>query len=281
MSTLGKILTVLVVLVSVAVGVLVAQEIVVGEKWRQRYDDQVKLFTRALEQRQTALGDRDKIKTEWTADAAQKQQQVEVLKNDLATAKGLVTTMSTDKENQEKRLAEAVEQLKGLEKSLAALVEKEKAYRQERDDSKKRGDDLQAMYNQLEARFRVAQADLASAKESLRQTTEQKAALESRITYITTTWPEVKLPAQVPAVPTEKVQGLVVRVDAEAKVAEINLGSDDGVVKGMKFFVYNGGEQKYLATLVITNVNKDSAAGELQVVRGTVKVSDHVTNRFE
>jgi hypothetical protein len=49
----------------------------------------------------------------------------------------------------------------------------------------------------------------------------------------------------------------------------------------MKFFVYNGTEMKYLATLTINMVSATSAAGELSVVRGTVKVNDHVTNRFE
>ena len=64
-------------------------------------------------------------------------------------------------------------------------------------------------------------------------------------------------------------------------MAEINLGTDDGVVKGMKFFVYNKGENKYLATLLVNMVSNNSAAGELSVIRGTVKVNDHVTNRFE
>ena len=64
-------------------------------------------------------------------------------------------------------------------------------------------------------------------------------------------------------------------------MAEITLGSDDGVVEGMKFFVYNEAQNKYLATLEITKVSSDSAAGELSVIRGDVKVNDHVTNRFE
>ena len=49
----------------------------------------------------------------------------------------------------------------------------------------------------------------------------------------------------------------------------------------MKFFIYNGSEMKYLATLTINMVSATSAAGELNVIRGSVKVNDHVTNRFE
>jgi len=64
-------------------------------------------------------------------------------------------------------------------------------------------------------------------------------------------------------------------------VAEINVGADRGIVKGQKFFVFNSTEMKYLATLTINMVSATSAAGELSVIRGTVKVNDHVTNRFE
>jgi len=154
-------------------------------------------------------------------------------------------------------------------------------WRKERDDATKKADQLTIMYSELEAKFRTAQADLANLKELLRQTQEAKASLESRLTWITTNHPEVKLPAQVPAVPTAKIDGLVTKADGEAKTATINVGSDRGVVKGMKFFVYNSTEMKYLATLTVNLVSANSAAGELSVIRGTVKANDHVTNRFE
>jgi hypothetical protein len=137
------------------------------------------------------------------------------------------------------------------------------------------------MYAETESRLRAVQADNANLKEGLRLAREQAAALESRLAYIDQNYPQVKLPPQVPAVPNRPVGGLVTKADNEAKVAEVNLGADDGVVKGMKFFVYNKAEMKYLATLTINMVSKQSAAGELSVIRGTVKANDHVTNRFE
>lgn len=281
MSTLGKILTVLVVLVSIAVGVLVSTEVVLREKWKARYEEQVRLFDQALQQRDSAIQQRDKTKSEWDVDKAQKQQKIETLTNELALRNNTITTLQAEKENQEKRLQELATQYAGLNKSLADLVAEKNAWRAERDKALKEADDLRTMYTELEAKHRTAQADLANLKETLRQTTEEKAALESRLAWIKQNYTEVKFPAQVPAVPTEKVQGLVTRVDNESKVAEINLGSDDGIVKGMKLFVYNAAEMKYLATLTVNMVSKDSAAGELSVVRGPVKVNDHVTNRFE
>ena len=280
MSTLGKILTVLVVLVSIAVGVLVTSEVVLRENWRQRYEEEIRLFNKALEQRDTAFKQRDKVKSDWDADAALKQQQIETLSNEVALVKNTNTTLRSENENQEKRLQELTEQLKGLNESLAKEVAQRDAWRKERDDARKEKDDLLTMYTQLEAKHRTALADLQNLKENFRQTAEKLAAAESRVVHYESL-PGVKKALEVPALPTAKIQGMITKTDNEARVAEVNLGTDDGVVKGMKFFIYNRGQNKYLATLLVNRVSKNSAAGELSVIRGTVKVNDHVTNRFE
>jgi len=281
LSTLGKILTVLVVLVSIAVAVLVAREFVLGNNWRSLYDEEVKLFDQALQQRDSAIQQRNDEKKARESDKAALQQQLNTLNDELGLRNNTITVLTKEKENQEKRLQELSEQFTGLNGTFANLVKEKDAWRAERDKALKEADDLRTMYAELENKFRSAQADLANLKETLRQAAEEKAAIESRIAWIKQNYPEVKLPEQVPSVPTVKVQGLVTRVDNNAKVVEINLGTDDGVVKGMKFFVYNGTEMRYLATLVVNMVSKDSAAGDLTVIRGPVKVNDHVTNRFE
>ncbi|MBE3096509.1 MAG: hypothetical protein IMZ44_05190 [Planctomycetes bacterium] len=281
MSTLGKILTVLVALVSVVVAVLVAREFVLSRDWKNAYDEEVRLFDRALEERDMAIQQRDTDRAERMAEKAGLEQKINTQEDELALRNNTIKTLTTEKENQEKRLQELAEQYKGINDTVTKLVNEKDSWRKERDDATKKADQLTTMYSELEAKFRAAQADLANSKELLRQTREEKAALESRLTWITTEHPEVKLPAQVPAVPTAKVDGLVTKADGEAKTATINAGSDRGVVKGMKFFVYNSTEMKYLATLTINLVSANSAAGELSVIRGTVKVNDHVTNRFE
>jgi len=281
LSTLGKILTVLVVLVSIAVGVLVTTEVVLRENWRQRYEEEHRQFDKALQQRDKYMQQRDAVQGKWDADAALKQQQIETFNNELALIKNTNTTLRGENENQEKRLQELTTALEGLKVSLAKEVADRNAWRKERDDARKEKDDLLTMYTQLEAKYRAALADLSNSKENLLQTAERLAAAESRLEHIRVTYPDVKPPEEVPALPTAKVQGMVTKADNEARVAEINLGTDDGVVKGMKFFVYNKGENKYLATLLVNMVSNNSAAGELSVIRGTVKVNDHVTNRFE
>jgi len=265
----------------VVVAVLVAREFVLSRDWKNAYDEEVKLFNRALEERDMAIQQRDTDRAARETEKAGLEEKINTLSDELALRNNTLKALATEKENQDKRLQELAEQYKGINDTVTKLVNEKDSWRKERDEAIKKADQLTTMYSELEAKFRAAQADLANSKELLRQTREDKAALESRLTWITTNHPEVKLPAQVPAVPTAKVDGLVTKADAEAKTATINVGSDRGVVKGMTFFVYNSTEMKYLATLTINLVSANSAAGELSIIRGTVKANDHVTNRFE
>lgn len=280
MSTLGKILTVLVVLVSIAVAVLVSSEVVLREKWKARYDEEVRMFSQALEQRDGAIQQRDKAKADWDADKALKDQQINTLKDELALRVNTIKTLQGEKENQDKRLQELAEQYKGLSDTVAKLVAEKDSWRKERDDAMKSKDETLTMYTQLENKHRALLGDHQNLTENQRQTAEKLAASESKLAWVKQNSPEVKIPDEVPALPTAKVQGLVTKADNEARVAEINLGEDDGVVKGMKFFVYSGDKTKYLATLNVNMVSKNSAAGELSVIRGSVKANDHVTNQF-
>ncbi|MBL7140678.1 MAG: hypothetical protein ISS74_07195 [Planctomycetes bacterium] len=280
MSTLGKILTVLVALVSIAVAVLLSSEVVLREDWKQRYEQQRTLFEKAKEQRDVAVQQRDQKVAEFLANLAHKDQQINSLKTALATREGTVQTLTAERENQETRLQELVEKIAGLNTSLAKEVADRDLWRTERDTAMKQKDDLEMAYTQLEAKYRATLADLQNATENLRQAGERLAAAEGKIAWYEQQ-PGVKKADQVQPVPTPKMEGLVATADNEARVAEVNLGSDDGVVKGMKFYIFNRDQNKYLATLEINMISNNSAAGELSVIRGDVKVNDYVTNRFE
>ena len=281
MSTLGKILTVLVALVSIAVAVLVAREFVLTRNWKTVYEEEKALFDRALGERDQALKQRDDAKVAWDKDKLALQEQANLLGTELAERVSQIAILTKEKANQEQRLAELTTKLSGLDNSLKNLLAEKKSWQDQRDEAMKRADDLQDMYSALEGKYRKEQADLANLKETLLQTREEKVALEGRIAWVVQNYPEVKIPEKGPYPAAWKVDGLVTKTDNEAKVAEISLGTDSGVVKGMKFVIYSAPDNKYLATLTINMVGNNSAAGDLSVIRGTVKVNDHVTNKFE
>jgi len=280
LSTLGKILTVLVVLVSIAVAVLVCTEVVLRENWHARYDQERANFQEALRQRDEAIQQRDTKVSEYLATLAHKDQQINSLKTALAIRESTIQTMTTERENQEKRLQELTQSLTNLQKDLQNEIAMRQRWRSERDTAMKQKDDLEMAYTQLEAKYRQAVNDLQNASENVRQLREEKAVLEGKIAWYEQQ-PGIKKAEEVQPVPTQKLRGLVTKADNEARVAEINLGSDDGVVKGMTFYIFNQDQTHYLATLEINMVSNEHAAGQLTVIRGDVKVNDHVTNRFE
>jgi len=280
LSTLGKILTVLVVVVSIAVAVLVSTEVVLRENWKARWEQERANFQEALRQRDEAIQQRDTKVSEYLATLAHKDQQINSLKTALATRESTIQTMTAERENQEKRLQELTQNLTNLQKDLQNEIAMRETWRKERDTAMKQKDDLEMAYSQLEARLRAREADLQNATENVRQLRERAASLEGKIAWYEQQ-PGVKKAEQVQPVPGEKLRGVITKADNEARVAEISLGSDDGVVKGMTFYIFNQDQTQYLATLEINMVSNERSAGQLTVIRGDVKVNDHVTNRFE
>ena len=280
MSTLGKILTVLIVVVSIAVAVLVAREFALSDNWHARYQEEVKLFGKALEQRDSAIQQRDDAKRTADANKAVDQQQIETLADELALRNNTIASLREQIENQEKRLQELAEQYAGIKDSFAKLMQERDGWRLERDDARKEADTLRQMYTELEGKWRVLLAQFADSKETLRKADEKIKMLQGQVAYLVQKTGATLPPEAAPLPPSEKLEGIVTDVNLAAGVVQISLGSDDGVVKGMKFYVYDKTQNKYLATLTIDKVAHDTAAGQLGIIRGTVEKESHVTNRF-
>ena len=67
----------------------------------------------------------------------------------------------------------------------------------------------------------------------------------------------------------------------EGGIAQISVGSDDGVSKGMIFVIYRDGN--YLGRMTIEEVEPNHAAGSLSHLQGDVRVGDKVADetRFQ
>jgi hypothetical protein len=279
LSTLGKILAVLVALVSIAVAVLVAREFVLTKDWKALYDDAVKLDNKAMDDLATVIKERNDEKARWDADRTVLQEQIQIVTNDLNDKRTQVAALNGRIENQESRLATLADQYTHLQTDLTACIRDRDQYRTDRDLAMKKADDYTLMYAELEVRWRAAQADLVNLKNTLRTTQELLAGKEGELAFILQEHPEWKMPGNTFVAPLPKVSAMVLTADNQARTAEINVGSDAGVVKGMKFIIYSE-PNTYLATLTITVVGNNKAAGTLTVISGTVKANDHVTNKY-
>jgi uncharacterized phage infection (PIP) family protein YhgE len=270
-----------VVLASIALMVLVARDARLSENWHDAYAKSAAATVKALEQRDKFIEQRDQAKAMLTTSQQTWLAEKAALEEKVKDRDGQIATIQKEKADQATQLTTLGEQFKGLNDKYAVLIKEKDALATERNLAKKEADDLRVMYAELNNRQQVALGQLNDLRETLRQTAEEKAAAESRIQGILQANPGVKLPEEVTALPTTPVNGLVTAADNEAKVAQVSVGSDDGVVKGMKLYVYDAKARKYLATLTVSKVEHDSAAGDLSVVRGAVEKNCHVTNRFE
>ncbi|MFG0330487.1 MAG: hypothetical protein ACF8PN_11385 [Phycisphaerales bacterium] len=80
------------------------------------------------------------------------------------------------------------------------------------------------------------------------------------------------------ALPSPPIVGRVLKTSAAddgSQYVEIDLGSRDGVSENMKFILSRNG--RFLANLIITNVDINRSSGRLELVQGDVSVNDKVT----
>ena len=74
------------------------------------------------------------------------------------------------------------------------------------------------------------------------------------------------------------LRGLVTAVDLKNSVAEISVGSVDGVREGMKFHVVRGDE--FICDVLIIDVEPEKAVGVLELVQQQPRVGDNVSTNL-
>lgn len=166
--------------------------------------------------------------------------------------------------------------VKAQEEIAARLAVQRDAVIAQRDATKLRADDLAAKNADLETRLKVAEENVAALRAAMIQLQEEHAKLQSLIPKIGSEPNRVPVP---PYPSTPVLAGRVTAVDAAAKTARINLGSDDGVGAGMVFIVYQAPAMRYRAELTVKTVEAASAEGDLSTIRDFVQVGDNVTNK--
>jgi len=82
-------------------------------------------------------------------------------------------------------------------------------------------------------------------------------------------------PMPIPAVKDIGLEGLVTAVDMKNSIAGISLGKVDGVKEGMKFHVTRG--EEFLCDIVIIDVDAEEAVGVLDLVQQQPRIGDNVS----
>ena len=290
MSTLTKILIVLLTLSSIFLCGIVVTYVANADNYRQKYDN-LRADKDSLSKKVEAL----------TKQVNENIEQKKQLENKLSSE---ITSLKAEK-------GELQTNLDNAEREKAALLQKVNSWTSITKDFYQTTDKQgQLLKNTLDELNKV-QAEQISQRKELNETsaalvekmaiietlqaenkrlTEEKAELQNRLDKFLR--PIGKTAAEAaPVTPKEEaaqpatteakdigLQGLVKAVDLKNSMATISIGTADGVKEGMRFHVSRGDE--FLCDILIIDVDAEEAVGVLELVQQQPKVGDSVSTNL-
>ena len=290
MSTLTKILIVLLTLSSIFLCGIVVTYVANADNYRQKYDN--------LKDERDSLDKKVQDYTKQVNEALEQKKQLEnKLNSDIASLKTEKSELQTKFDN--------------AEREKAALLQKVDSWTSITKDFYETNDKQgQLLKNTLDELNKV-QTEQVSQRKELDETTK---ALEEKMAIIETLQAENKrileektelqnrldkflqpigktAAAAVPVTPREEaarpatteardiaLQGLVTAVDLKNSMATISIGTADGVKEGMRFHVTRGNE--FLCDILIIDADTKEAVGALELVQQQPNVGDTVSTNL-
>jgi seryl-tRNA synthetase len=289
LSTLTKILIVLLTLSSIFLCGIVVTYVGNADNYKQQYGD--------LKADRDALKESEKgLKKQLNEKIAEKQQMEDKLSSEIASLKV--------------ELEQLEGKLKTVEGERSLLLQKVNGWtsiiRDFYETNEKQGQLLQNTLNEL----KNVQAEQIKERKELKETTaslvermaiietlgaekkrllEEKTEIQSRLDQFlqpmgkvaagpVPVTPEIAAVAKpVEEVPTRDIdlKGLVTAIDLKNSMASISIGAADGVRKGMKFYVTRGDE--FICNILIIDVDAKEGVGILELVQQQPRVGDNVS----
>lgn len=288
MSTLTKVLIVLLTIASIFLCGIVVTYVANADDYKQKYDKQLSDYQTARENEENANKqlnntiDDKKIETDKLGEQiASLENDINKLESDLANAErdrddatqkvnswaAIVMDFSKTIENNEKlakgalaerdlKEAELIKQGKDLKDTTAALMENMAIVRQLQEESKRLLEEKTELQDKLDQYLRQYGKAIA---EPMPVTAVQEAA---RLT---------------PPTKDIDLNGSITEVDLKNLLAEISIGEADGVKEGMRFHLTRG--DKFICDIVILDVWPEKAVGWLELLQDQSQDQPQIDDR--
>lgn len=280
MSTLTKVLIVLLTLSSIFLCGIVVTYIANADNYKQQYE--------ALKADKDSLSKKADGLTKQVNDTLEQKNQAENRLN------SEITTLKTEK-------GELQTKLDNAEREKAALLQKVDSWTSITKDFSKTNDQQGQLLKNTLDELNKLQAEQVVQRKELNETSaalvekmaiietleaenkrliEEKSALQGKFDQslrpagTTTPKTETAQPATTEA-GEETLQGLITAVDLKNSMATISIGTADGVKEGMRFHVTRGNE--FLCDILIIDADVEQAVGVLELVQQQPNVGDNVS----
>jgi len=292
LSTLTKVLIVLLTISSIFLCGIVVTYVANAENYRKNYLDQKREKDAAVENEKQAQKDLNKT----IEDASERERKLKSDIADLESQVGKLNTKLTESERQKAALIEEAGKWKAITRDFSDTNEKQ---RQLLEDTLAKLKTIEAEQIKADKELNETTASLIEKMkiiETLEETSklllEEKTDLQNELDKLLRQSGKAVAPP-VPVTPVkEKVRvapptvdiglkGLITAVDLENSLAEISIGAANGVKQNMTFHVTRA--DKFICDIVILDVEPEKAIGILElmdVTKEQPKAGDNVSTNL-
>jgi low affinity Fe/Cu permease len=290
LSTLTKILIVLLTLSSIFLCGIVVTYVANADNYREKYT--------SIRSNMDSLDEKLKAKTKEANEyIGQKQQLEDKLKSEIASLKAKVGKLEgdlSDVERERASLLAQVESWASITKDFYTTNDKQgtllkntldELNRIQAEQIKQRKE-LNETTAELVEKMAIVEQLQTENKRLLEEKTELQARLDSilrpageAVAELAPVTPEkTTVRPAGPATRQIGLKGSVTDVDMENSLVEISIGSADGVKEGMKFYVTRG--EEFICDILIYDVESEKSVGLLDLVSEQPKAGDDVSTNL-
>ena len=290
MSTLTKILIVLLTISSIFLCGIVVTYTANADNFKQKYDNQTNKLRAAVEKRENAI-------KQLNENITRSQQLEDKLNNEIASLEMAFAELEgalTDAEREKADLLQRSNNWEAITKSFAKTTDEQKKLFEEtfRELRKIKSEQIkeQKELNEVTASLEQKMAIVTMLDEKTRRLLEEKVELQKRLDQLLQPFGKTAAPA-VPVTPKKAaartavsaagdidLKGLVTAVDLKNSMAEISIGTANGVKKDMRFHITRGDE--FICDILITDVDAEKAIGNLELILQQPKIGDNVSTNL-
>ena len=273
MSTLGKIVTVLVVVAAVFVGAMAAGYVQVSTDYRAALENTQGHLQKARQYNEAWRASAAAARTE-TAEARRVGKvEADALRGRIEALNASIKQNRDDVVNRDSILSGLKADVAKLSEELTALNAKATTLADSESKAKARADEYQEANARMAKEIHSLLTIRRDLESQLMQAQQRMAELEKSHRSLVQAGGEARTTTVAP-LPAVNLSGVVTRVEPATGMVQIDIGASDGVVRDMTFLVQRGG--RYMADLVVTKLDENTAIGVLRTVQGQVQEGDNV-----
>jgi hypothetical protein len=289
LSTLTKVLIVLLTLASIFLCGIVVTYVANAVDYKEKYDRQESSYRAAEKRADNAESNFNKLKSETDQAKLDLNNQIAALQGRMNSLNAELKQCQIDRDDARRK----EDSWEAAAKDFAKTVEMNNQLRAAAEtDLKQTKADLikeQSEHEQTTAALMNKMAIIEDQEGQLRRLLEEKTELQGKFDQILRQYGKITAPAEpvtamiqparvAPPAKDIDLEGLITDVDLQERLAEISIGQADGVREGMRFHATRG--EQFICDIVILDVLPDKSTGWLELLQEGMQNPPQVNDKI-